>query len=65
MKNTDIIVKDKTKRKRGKQRLKKCSHFKGETCVYCIVTGGDNYKCSLFLSKTGNSLHDDISNGNI
>ena len=65
MKDTDIIVKDKAKRKRGKQRFKKCSRFKGETCVYCTVTGGDNYRCNLFFSKTVNSLHDDISNSRI
>ncbi|MFH2035368.1 MAG: hypothetical protein ABIJ45_03110 [Candidatus Zixiibacteriota bacterium] len=28
--------------------MKKCSHHRGDSCVFCTVTGGENYKCAIF-----------------
>jgi len=50
-----------TNTKKRERKIKKCSHFQRDICVYCTVTGGDNYRCSLFRRGNKDSLHDDIS----
>ena len=33
------------------KNMKKCSHRRGEICIYCTITGGENNECSLFKKE--------------
>jgi hypothetical protein len=50
-----------TNLKKKERKIKKCSHFQRNICVYCTVTGGENYRCSLFKRENKDSLYDNIS----